>query len=322
MTIKGKNHNKTIQERIEGAKHRGSLYMILRDRHDLVIKEVSLTRDLQDELRAEFARQASAFEPSQMNVVPYRPFDGIDDGQLFELPVSSPDKDTDGHVALPKALHKALTSSDSAPVLKGSPDPTSVRALAWVVNAAKAEDALVVFQAMEKTQVLRNRFLLSIVRDDTYQRLVETPMVLQDRSHAVYVDGKLYFSKDYYVKRFIELSAVVEEATHDDVEGFYKLECFSAAHRPKAADADQWMRRKIASIRQQNTAIIPEAVRVAAKKFGIDVTIHGKGKAATIDLPSEKHALKELLRMLDEDYYESWRGNRFQAASKRRLGQP
>lgn len=147
-------------------------------------------------------------------------------------------------------------------------------------------------------------------------------MVLQDRSHAIYADGRLYFSKNHYVKRFIELSAVAEEATNDVVEGFYKLECFSTVHLPNASDADQWMRRKIASIRQQQTEIVPTKVRAVAKDFGIDVTIHGKGSAAKIELPSEKRALKELLRLLDEDYYESWRGNRFQAASKRRLRQP
>lgn len=313
----------TLHDRISQARPRGSLYLLRRKSpsSDITIAELSLTLNLQTDLNLEFASQASDFEPSDFQLIPFRPFDDIGDEQRFELPLVPPDSAKDGEVSLPRALYKVLTSGDAAPIAKlsGSPAAEEVRALAWVVDARKPSDAIVVFQVMERTQVLQNRIIFSFGRDDVYQRLDGAPLVLGDKAHAVYANGRLIFAKDFYVRRFIELSNVVRASTDEEVSNFYQMPCFTKPTSLVAADADQWIRRKVSSIRRQGNDLVAAEILRSSKKFGLLVTTSGKGNTMRIELPSDKRDLKTLLRFLDEDYYESWKGNRFQASTKRRL---
>ena len=71
--------------------------------------------------------------------------------------------------------------------------------------------------------------------------------------------------------------------------------------------SDNWVRRKLWLIKQTGILekVPPSDIRRIAGEFGIQVTFETTETAERLVMPSDKKALKTLLRFLDEDYYKS-----------------
>jgi hypothetical protein len=165
------------------------------------------------------------------------------------------------------------------------------------------------FQVFDSGKLLSKGFTL-IGSGDTYKKLEEPGLVLQEKLAARYVNGTLYFSSYHNAKRFLDLSAYFREATDTDLSAFVATELFAFEDESSFKDnADSIIRKKVALL-QKNEVLKDLSVadiQGIANNFNqdlpeehhINILISPDGKLV---VPKDKKQLKELIRFLDEDY--------------------
>ena len=88
---------------------------------------------------------------------------------------------------------------------------------------------------------------------DTFKKLEDPGLILQDKLTAHYQDGKLLFTSYHNTKRFLDLSHYYEAATDTDLEDFADSELFEFEDESSfMANADSVVRKKIALLQQNH----------------------------------------------------------------------
>jgi hypothetical protein len=133
----------------------------------------------------------------------------------------------------------------------------------------------------------------------------------------------MFFS--YFAERQIfDLEKYYKESTDDDLREFAKNPKIKITDLGNFIGvSDKWIRRKVAFVMQSGILekIDLEAAKKTALLFDIDLVIESVNGVSTILLPIEKSKLKDVLKFLDEDYFQSiLLSNPRISSSKRRIG--
>lgn len=270
------------------------------DDDDSPIRRIPLTAALNSELEQLFAGQQEALLGDKQQIA----FTGsynVDEGEIFTI--------TD--YPLPHVIGQAIGNPLTCPVLNLNTETHRIKAL-FSGNWTAANKA-VNFQVFDAGKLLSNRWTLiglPIHAGDTYKRLEEPGLILQDKLTAHFYNGTLYFSSYHNTKRFLDLADYYREATDTDLDNFAATELFAFENEAGFKEqADSIIRKKIALLQKnevlkdlavadiQNVAInfnaeLPEEHHIA-------IMVNDAGKLV---IPEDKKQLKELIRFLDEDY--------------------
>ena len=266
------------------------------DDDDVPIRRIPLTAALNDELAHFFADQQAALLGDKQAIA----FTGsynVDEGEIFTI----------NDYPLPPAISQAIGNPLTCPMLNLAIEPHRIKALfsgTW--SAAKKT---VNFQVFDAGKLLKRGFTL-IGGGETYKKLEEPGLILQDKLTAHYHNGTLHFSSYHNTKRFLDLADYYREATDTDLDDFVATELF--AFEDEAGfkkQADSIIRKKIALL-QKNEVLknvtVADIQNVAAnfnaelpKEHHVNITVNEDGKLL---IPENKKQLKELIRFLDEDY--------------------
>ncbi len=144
---------------------------------------------------------------------------------------------------------------------------------------------------------------------DTYKKLEEPGLVLQDKLTAHYTNGNLLFVSYHNTKRFLDLSEYYTAATDTDLDTFAENELFEFEDQESfKGNADSIIRKKIALLQKNNVldnlsiddieTVANDLNQHVAEEHKINITTNN-GKLV---IPKDKKQLKELIRFLDEDY--------------------
>lgn len=260
------------------------------------IRRIPLTPALNTELAQLFANQQSALIRDKQPI----PFSGsynVDEGEIFTI--------ADYPLAL--AIGQAIGNPLTCPVLNLDTESLRIKAL----FSGNWTDALktVNFQVFDAGKLLKRGFTL-IGSGDTYKKLVEPGLILQDKLTAHYHNGTLYFSSYHNTKRFLDLADYYREATDADLEAFAETDLFVFEDEASFKDhADSIIRKKIALLQKNEVlkditvtdiqAVVNNFNEELPEEHRINITVNAEGKLV---IPEDKKQLKELIRFLDEDY--------------------
>ncbi|MEM5387889.1 Kiwa anti-phage protein KwaB-like domain-containing protein [Paraburkholderia phymatum] len=267
-----------------------------------------LTADLQAQLQGLFEDQLNLFE---VNVAEIIPFDGRytpEEGELLRL---DDFQDVDG-----------LTAAAENPLDVELFDPTehpldAVKALFTGFERNNATAVLI--QYFERRRLIANKGIAMFFSGNTFHRMSDSGLTFDNRLLAVLEGGSLKFQSFHFLSRVFDLSEFYREATNDEVEAFATHEKMAVADLQNfLASAGPLIRKKISLISQsgileQHTT---EQLVAVAQIFNVPMNVNEHGR---IILPTNKTELRQILRFLDEDYYESpLSQSRFVSNSKRR----
>ena len=104
------------------------------------------------------------------------------------------------------------------------------------------------------------------------------------------------------------MSAYSKDATDQDLKVFIQNPALEFADAQIFLDvADAWVRRKVVLIQQSGILDYCSASKIAAAAKFCDLQLQLTGAAGQekIVMPSDRQEVKQLLRFLDEDYYQS-----------------
>jgi hypothetical protein len=270
------------------------------DDEDAPIRRIPLTAALNAELAQLFAEQQAALLGDRQPIA----FTGsynVDEGEIFTI----------ADYPLPPAIGQAIGNPLTCPVLNLNTETHRIKALfsgTWT-----AANKIVNFQVFDAGKLLSNRWTLiglPIQAGDTYKRLEEPGLILQDKLTAHFHNGTLYFASYHNTKRFLDLADYYREATDTDLDDFAATDLFAFEDQEGFKEqADSIIRKKIALL-QKNEVLKDLAVadiQTVANNFNaeipeehhITIMVNDDGKLV---IPEDKKQLKELIRFLDEDY--------------------
>jgi hypothetical protein len=270
------------------------------DDDDAPIRRIPLTAALNTELAQLFTEQQTAFLGDKQSIT----FTGsynVDAGEIFTL----------ADYPLPPAIGQAIGNPLTCPVLNLNAETRRIKALfsgTWT-----AANKLVNFQIFDAGKLLSNRWTLiglPIHAGDTYKRLEEPGLILQDKLTAHFHNGTLYFSSYHNTKRFLDLTDYYREATDTDLDDFAATDLFVFEDQAGfKAQADSIIRKKIALLQKNEVLkdLTVVGIQTVANNFNAElpeehhITIM-VSEAGKLVIPEDKKKLKELIRFLDEDY--------------------
>ncbi len=271
-----------------------NLFALLDD-EQTPIRRIPLTQDFQQALGGFFADQRQAFVADKQTIA----FTGsytVDAGELFQIE----------DYPLPDFIANALSNPLNNPILDLKTETHRIKAL--FTGSWTEQEQQVSFQVFDTGKLLSKGWTL-IGSGDTYKKLEEPGLILQEKLTAHYDNGNLLFVSYHNTKRFLDLSDYYTAATDNDLDTFADNELFEFEDQSTfKGNADSIIRKKIALLQKNNVLddlSIDDIVTVAndlnqhiAEEHKINIeTNNGK-----LVIPKDKKQLKELIRFLDEDY--------------------
>ena len=260
------------------------------------IRRIPLTASFSDELAKLFiAQQAALLEGKQ--ALTFTGSYNVDEGEIFTIDC----------YPLPPVIESAIRNPLNFPVLNLNVETHRIKALfiGTVVNSRLSVN----FQVFDAGKLLKRGITL-IGSGDTYKKLEEPGLILQDKLTAHFHNGTLYFTSYHNTKRFLDLSNYYHEATDTDLDDFAATNLFAFENQANfKSQADSMVRKKIALLQKNNVlkgvsvadiqAVATNFNSVLPKEHHINIVINSDGKLL---IPEDKKQLKELIRFLDEDY--------------------
>ena len=270
------------------------------DDADAPIRRIPMTAALNTELAQLFAEQQAALLNDKQPIA----FTGsynVDEGEIFTI----------ADYPLPPAIGQAIGNPLTCPVLNLNTETHRIKALfsgTWT-----AANKTVNFQVFDAGKLLSNRWTLiglPIQAGDTYKRLEEPGLILQDKLTAHFHNGALHFSSYHNTKRFLDLADYYREATDTDLDDFAATDLFAFEDEASFKEqADSIIRKKIALLQKNEVLkdLTVADIQTVANNFNaelpeehhITIMVNDDGKLV---IPEDKKQLKELIRFLDEDY--------------------
>jgi hypothetical protein len=254
-----------------------------------------LTNQFQQELGTFFSEQRQAFITDRQ-IIAFTGSYNVDSGEIFQIE----------DYPLPESISNALSNPLNNPVLDLNTETHRIKALFtgnWTDQEKKVS-----FQVFDAGKLLSKGWTL-IGSGDTYKKLEEPGLILQDKLTAHYTNGNLLFVSYHNTKRFLDLNEYYTAATDTDLDTFAENELFEFEDQESfKGNADSIIRKKIALLQKNNVLdnlSIDDIKTVAndlnqhiAEEHKINITTNN-GKLV---VPKDKKQLKELIRFLDEDY--------------------
>lgn len=270
------------------------------DNANAPIRRIPLTATLNTELAQLFAEQQAALLNDRQPIA----FTGsynVDEGEIFTI----------ADYPLPPAIGQAIGNPLTCQVLNLSTETHRIKAL-FSGNWSAAKKT-VNFQVFDAGKLLSNRWTLiglPIQAGDTYKRLEEPGLILQDKLTAHFYNGTLLFSSYHNTKRFLDLANYYREATDTDLDDFAATDLFAFEDEAGFKEqADSIIRKKIALLQKNEVLknLTAADIQTVANNFNaelpeehhITIMVNDDGKLV---IPEDKKQLKELIRFLDEDY--------------------
>ena len=271
-----------------------NLFALLDD-EEAPIRRIPLTNDFQQELGAFFSEQQQSFIVNKQTIA----FTGsynVDSGEIFQIE----------DYPLPESISNALSNPLNNSVLDLNTETHRIKAL--FTGHWTEQEQNVNFQGFDAGKLL-SKGLTLIGSGDTYKKLEEPGLVLQDKLTAHYTNGNLLFISYRNTKRFLDLSEYYTAATDTDLDTFAENELFEFEDQDTfKGNADTIIRKKIALLQKNNVldnlsindieTVANELNQHVAEEYKINITTNN-GKLV---IPKDKKQLKELIRFLDEDY--------------------
>jgi hypothetical protein len=264
-----------------------NLFAILNDPQS--IKRIPLTADVQTEVIRYLTRQKEIFIDPECEQIEFTGDYTAEVGEIYKIP----------NYEMSDDILAAINNPISCGVLNLNDENISLKCLFF--GPRVENNGYIAFQVFDSRRILKRGVTLINSRE-TYSKLEEPGMTLQDRITALFVDGNLYFISYANTRKFLSLTEYYREATDAEIDEFIDNEMFLITNRELfKTNSNQIVRKRIALLKRNSVldnVTIPNIRRVG-REYGVAINIR-EGK---IVLPTSRKEIKELVKLLDEDYF-------------------
>jgi hypothetical protein len=182
----------------------------------------------------------------------------------------------------------------------------------------------VLLQGFDRRQIINTNGFSLVYSENAFTRFDGGGLTLDNKLTAIIEDDNLKFSSFHYLRQIFDMSAYSKEATDQDLKVFIQNPALQFADAQFFMDgADAWVRRKVILIQQSGILDYCAANKIAAtaKFCDLHIQLSGTGAAGQerLIIPADRQEVKQILRFLDEDYFQSPQGTMKYMAKSRRV---
>jgi len=166
----------------------------------------------------------------------------------------------------------------------------------------------VLMQGFDRRRIINSNNFSLIHSENVFGRFDGGGLTLDNKLTAIIEDDNLKFASYHYLRQIFDMSAYCKEASDQDMKVFVQHKSLQFADAQQFVDAaDPWVRRKVVLIQQSGILDNCPASRIAAiaKYCDLQLQLAGAVGQERIVIPADRQEAKQLLRFLDEDYYQS-----------------
>lgn len=251
------------------------------------IRRIPLTGSIQNEVSEFFLRQKENFCVDKEKV----DFTGsynVDIGEVFRI----------SDYSIEEELTNPLQNPLSYDILNLREESLRIMAL---LAGEWNDEKYICFQVFDSRKVLNKGFTL-IHSQNTYTKLQDPGIILQDKLTAIFEENELLFYSYHNTRRFLDLSNYYKEATDSDLDAFVDNDLFEVENKDLFKyNSDSIIRKKIALLQKNNVLsnLGIDDIRRTAQEYGVSINIEN----SKIVIPDNRKELKKFIRFLDEDYF-------------------
>ena len=270
-----------------------NLFALCGDKHDLLVKLVPMTNDIQEQVHGMFLQQEEEFRADCTEIEFHANWKPDDRREIMT-------------VAIPPSgagfgqMSSTLGTSMGRPTV-GDIEDDNVRALGTAVSGHGGERFLL--QVFEGSQILsRNRAFL--LRGGTYNRLDESAFRVGNKLTCIVEDGKVKFKSLYQLARIIDTSDIYHEATNAELDVFASNGLFRVADVEVFKEAASSRARGHIHTVLTDRALdgcTAEGIKQAAGETGLDIEVRGD----RIIMPPGTKEITDLAQFLNSGRYNS-----------------
>lgn len=269
-----------------------NLFAIVLDNNATEIKRIPLSQEVQGQIETFYSESLNNFLLDKEFIE----FDGNfnpNDDQLFLI----------NNYPLNVAIINSTVNPLACDILDINDFEGKIIGLFTKLNLADSD--YYVFQHFDSRKIISNRGISLFYNQNTYSRVDRRGISINGTLTAVFTQNQLYFHSYFNTKKIFDLNNYYEEATAEDVENFIGSAVLDFS---PIEDFDEYLnstsRKKIKSIQMSgilNNHTVPDII-LKAGTFNINLTANEQGR---LIIPTDKSELRNLLRFLDEDYFET-----------------
>ena len=163
------------------------------------------------------------------------------------------------------------------------------------------------FQIFNKKNMLQRKMVLQLFEyGNVFTKMNNTAFIVEDKVHAIYENGKLYFQSYTIANQIFSLIDFVTEATNTEIDSFGEIKGIDVSAENIKHIANIKTRRLIKLLSSTNniTTFMRKASRTKTsllKKYGINAQINGDNELV---LPTDNVVeLNRTLEFLNEDIF-------------------
>jgi len=180
----------------------------------------------------------------------------------------------------------------------------------------------ILLQAFDRRRIINTNGFSLIHADNAFAKFDGGGFTLDNKLTALIEDDKLKFASFHYLRQIFDMSAYGKEATDQDLKVFTQNPALQFTDAQVFLDAaDSWVRRKVILIQQSGILDHCSASKIVATAKFCDLHLQLLGALGQerIVMPLDRQELKQVLRFLDEDFYQSPQSTTKYMAKARRV---
>ncbi len=256
----------------------------------------NLSQQLEAEVMSEFDMQCARF---RQGIVSHHAFDGRyvpDEGELLYI---------DNFLDV-EGMANAASNPLSVDIFDQNQHSLE-RVKALFVERNIGGSNCILIQLFERRRLLSRDAggIRMIFSGGAFQKFDEQGLTLDTRLLAVLEGSRLCFQSFHFLSRALDVAEYFSEATALEVQQFASHASFEVADPQLFADrASKLVRKKIAQILQSGVLdkFSPQQLTQVAATVKLKINLNANGQ---IIMPDGLAEIRQLLRFLEEDYYES-----------------
>lgn len=166
----------------------------------------------------------------------------------------------------------------------------------------------VLLQGFDRRRIINANGFSLVHSENAFSKFDGGGFTLDNKLTAIIEDDNLKFASYHFLRQIFDMSAYCKEATDQDLKVFVQNPALQFVDAQVFMDvADAWIRRKVILIQQSGILDNCPAGKIAAtaKFCDLQLQLAGTPGQERIIIPADRQEVKQILRFLDEDFFQS-----------------
>lgn len=267
-----------------------NLFVLIKNNNEMELQRIPLRANVQQEINDAFIDQ-SINMLAEKEEIPYSGDYKASPDEVYSI----------DNYQLPNQMTDALNNALDAEIFDINNYEGKIAAI--VSKSDDAENNFIGFQCFDTRKVI-NRGLSLWFSNDVYGRYNEKGISIPTKMDVLFKENKIHFQSFFLANRILNLGEFMEIASQEDVDTFVENEVFEFEDAVGFRDdLSATIKKKLRLIVQSGLIETIDSNTIYQRAIEMDVEFELNEAGDKLKIPRDKSKVKELIQLLNEDYF-------------------